>query len=893
MGELRADEVIDGIPSGTVAFLFTDVEGSTRLWETHPDEMRDALERHDRLVRASIETNGGYVFSLAGDQFVAAFHHVRDAVTAARSAQTTLAAETWPAETPIRIRIGIHVGVAEERDNDYFGQVLNRTARVVAAGHGGQTLLSSAAAALADGIEMTDLGDHRLKDLAEPEHLWQLGTARFAPPRALRSGHHNLPVERTPLIGRSDDVAAIAETVRDHRLVSLLGIGGTGKTRLALAVAAEVADHFEDGTWFVDLVPTTDTNSIAEAAAAASGLRLTSHDLLDALADQAAQRKLLFVFDNCEHVTDDAADVIDLLLERSADVHIIVTSREPLDLPDEHQVRVAPLAVDETAASPAVRLFVDAAARVGADLTDDDTALASSVCEHLDGLPLSIELAAAQLRQLTLTELAERMDQRFELLARGRSNRRRRRQASLVNVLTDSWELLVETEQRLLMHLAAFPSSFTLDDVEEITGNAAGLSHTLGALADRGLVASDGAGASRLLETVKLFVRQRWDDDTEDFAEAHVSWVLTHLRDHGADNSHQSIPLAGWAVRHYDSHRAVEDRLAAAGRLDELTELLRALRWVYSRETPERAASVIERIERYLDRFDLTARQTASLHLVAGRAGRAARNGEWIRRGGETAVDLLRADGPTAELATALIVATFHAINHDPPATYAMLDDAHAIADELGAETLAAATLGYRVNYLAMQLRFDEARELLAELAARPGADRVDNILVMRLEATLMVNMLADPHAARAAIERCVDVMSSHGLDHDWFLLLHRASGTAATGDIAATHACVGEAVTRLDQSGMDGLPDILLPYAVLAHAVGEHDRCRRWLTTVRNAPAPLGTGITIATYRIHRDAVGLDASDPLETATIEQIHAEAHAWLNDLTGSRLSATPG
>ena len=888
LGEKRT-QAIAGIPTGTVTFFFTDVESSTRLWEEHPDDMRQALGRHDQIVRASIEGNGGYVFSLAGDQFVAAFHNVPDALAAASATQNAIEAEPWPDLTPIRVRIGIHVGVAEERDNDYFGQVLNRTARIVSAGHGGQTLLSASAAPLAGDVELTDLGESRLKDLAMAERIWQVGTTLFPPLRTLQPGRHNLPVERTQLVGRSDEIIAIAKAVLDNRLVSLLGIGGTGKTRLAVAVAAEIADRFDQGTWFVDLVPTTDANSIAEAAASASGLRLAGSDLLDALAEQASNRQLLFVFDNCEHVTDDAADVIDRLLERSSNVHVIVTSREPLELPDERQIRVSPLAVADSQNSPAIRLFVDAAERVGVDVGAGDTDLVASICEHLDGLPLSIELAAAQLRQLTLAELAVRLDQRFELLTRGR---RRRRHSSLFDVLNDSWMMLDDGEQELLMLLAAFPSSFTLADVEQVAAGKPSVARLLGGLSDRGLVSSDGGSGNRLLETVKLFARERWaEDGSTDFAGAHTDWVLNYLRKEGTDNSNLSIPLAGWAILHYDDHRAVEDRVVAEGRYEEAAELLRCLRWVYSRETPQRASALIERIERYLGELELSDWQKASMHLVAGRAARAARNGPWIKRGGERAVHLFRPAGPTAELATALIGATFDTINHDATGSYEMLDEAQEIAVEVGAETLVAATLGYRANFLAMTQRFEDARSVLDELGARPGANRIDQILVMELEATMMVNLLDDPPRSRAAMERCVNVTADHGLDHDWFMLLHLASATAATGDINATARCIDQIIELLDQSGLSGLPDLLLPYLTLARALGEDARCRQWLAAIRRGPGHLGTGISIATYRIHRTAVGLADADSLDGQTIEQIHAEARDWMADLV-SPSNATP-
>lgn len=888
MGESRAGEVVVGIPTGTVAFFFTDVEGSTRMWEEHPAEMAVALGRHDEMVRSSIEENDGYVFSLAGDQFVAAFHDVDRALSAAADAQAAMAAEAWPEHTPIRIRIGIHLGVAEERDNDYFGQVLNRTARIVSAAHGGQTLLSGAAAALTDPSGLTDLGEHRLKDLAEAEHLWQVGTHQHPDLRTLQAGRHNLPVERTALVGRSVDVASITATVLDNRLVTLLGMGGTGKTRLALAVAAEIAGNFEDGTWFVDLVPATDLNGVVEAIASAAGLRLVGSDLLEALAEQAESRHLLLVIDNCEHLTDDAADVIDLLLERSTQVHVIATSREPLDLPDEHQVRVQPLAVAAHSSSPAVRLFQSTAERVGAAVGPDDVATIADICTKLDGLPLSIELAAAQLRQLRLSELADRLDRRFELLTRGRSNRRRRRQASLLDVLDDSWQMLDDAERALLMSLAAFPSSFDLVDVEGLVGTGSRAALHLGGLIDRGLVSGDGHGRSRLLETVKLFVRERWADATEtndpgSFLDAHTDWLLAHLREHGAANSYQSVELAGWAIRHYDDHRAVEDRMVAAGRLDDLATLIGGLRWAYSRETGQRATAFIERVERYHELLTLTGRQSAALHLAAAGAARAARNRHWLAHGALEAVRLFRREPPSEEFVVALIVASFTEVLRDPDQAFANLDEARTMAQRVGAENLVDNILAYRAHYAAMIGSIDEVHAVLDELEPRLAGRPVDNTTIMTLQAKMVANLISDPATARAAARDGASKAATFGLDNDWWVHLYLAMGAAACNDVDATCRHLADGEEMLHQSGTDGLPDLLLPYVALAHVRGDTERSTALITAVRHANSRPGTGVVIALYRHLREAVGLSDANPLEDTTIEQIHDDARRWAESL----------
>ncbi|MCP4965550.1 MAG: adenylate/guanylate cyclase domain-containing protein, partial [bacterium] len=262
-------------PSGTVTFLFTDIEGSTELWEEYAAEMQVALEAHDAILRSAIDGRGGYVFSTAGDAFAAAFARAGDALAGAQSAQEALRSASWPTPAPIRVRMGLHTGEAQERDGDYFGSAVNRAARIMSAGHGDQVLVSSATVAVLGAEGLRELGEYRLKDLSASEHLYQLGDRMFPPLRTLDVVQHNLPVERTPLVGRKSDVEEITSLVEEHRLVTLLGIGGTGKTRLATAVAAEMADRFSDGVWFVDLVPVAGSEQVVEAIATAAGFSVS------------------------------------------------------------------------------------------------------------------------------------------------------------------------------------------------------------------------------------------------------------------------------------------------------------------------------------------------------------------------------------------------------------------------------------------------------------------------------------------------------------------------------------------------------------------------------------------------------------------------------------------
>ncbi len=343
-------------PTGTMTFLFTDVEGSTRLWEDHPADMQVALELHDQILRSAIEARDGYVFSTAGDAFAAAFARADDAVEAARSAQDRLAAASWPAAAQIRVRMGSHTGEANERDGDYFGPSLNRAARIMSAGHGGQTLVSSTTAALIGASELVDLGEHRLKDLGEPEQIFQLivAGAEFAPLRTLSVVRNNLPVQRTQLVGRDADVDRVVGLVGESRLVTLTGIGGVGKTRLALAAAAMLADGFPGGAFFVDLTGVGSGDQVPAAIADAMGLQGIG-GVEDQVLEFLGARQVLLILDNCEHLVDDVAEFVDQVLDRDGPAKLIATSREDLDVEGERTLRVSSLAASEgTAIGPAV-----------------------------------------------------------------------------------------------------------------------------------------------------------------------------------------------------------------------------------------------------------------------------------------------------------------------------------------------------------------------------------------------------------------------------------------------------------------------------------------------------------------------------------------------------------
>src|ERR687893_3328794 len=369
------------LPTGTVTFLFTDIEGSTRLWERDASAMRSALARHDGIVRSAIEDRGGFVFKTVGDAFCAAFSSATDAVEAALVAQRTLHAEPWEEGSKIRARMALHTGVVEERSGDYFGPPVNRVARLLSAGHGGQTLLSLASQelvrdALPDGARLEDLGERRLKDLFRPERVFQVTTpdlpSDFPPLRTLESLRNNLPPQSTPLIGREREVGEVCERLRQEevRLLTLTGPGGTGKTRLALQAAADVLEGFGDGVFFVYLAATTNPDLFLTQVAGALGLQESGDvPLEDLLKEYLGRRKLLLVLDNFEQLLS-AVPLVGELLSAAPRLKMLPTSRIPLGIYGEHDYAVPPLSVPDPKRLPpmevlsqyeAVRLFIDRA----------------------------------------------------------------------------------------------------------------------------------------------------------------------------------------------------------------------------------------------------------------------------------------------------------------------------------------------------------------------------------------------------------------------------------------------------------------------------------------------------------------------------------------------------
>lgn len=477
------------LPTGTITFLFTDIEGSTVRWERHPEAMRRALARHDELLRESVQSRGGVVFKTVGDAFYVAFATAGAAIPAAVAAQQALFAEPWDdALGPIRVRMALYTGEVEHRDQDYFGQPLNRVARLLSVGHGGQVLLSLTTTGLVrdilpPGVSLQELGKHRLKDIQVPEQIFQLNIEglplQFAPLKTLDSQPNNLPTQLTPFVGREKDLGTIEALLRrkDVRLVTLVGLGGVGKTRLGLQVAADVADAFPGGVYFVDLTLVNDTAEIIFGLAQAIHLPGASNlSSLENIKEHLRGKTLLFI-DNFEQVIEAAPLLHDLLVSCSQ-LKILVTSRSALHLDGEYEYHLMPLSVPDYKRLPdltqlaqyeAVALFIQHArtSQPGFLLTSSNAAAVAEICAKLDGLPLAIELAAARVRLLPPQTMVKRLGRRLQLLTGGKSNRTARQQ-TLRGAVAWSYNLLDVPEKTLFCQLAVFWGGCTLEGIESV-----------------------------------------------------------------------------------------------------------------------------------------------------------------------------------------------------------------------------------------------------------------------------------------------------------------------------------------------------------------------------------------------------------------------------------------
>jgi predicted ATPase/class 3 adenylate cyclase len=699
------------LPIGTVTFLFTDLEGSTRLWQEHPDAMKGALARHDEILRDAIAAHDGYVVKMTGDGAHAAFAHPREAVDAARDAQRALAAEAWGDPGELRVRMGVHTGPAEQRDGDYFGTAVNRAARVMSAAHGGQVLVSlTTEELLRDSgapVELVDLGEHRLRDLSTEERLFQLvvdGLTRDFPPlRTLDTYRGNLPPQTTSFVGREAELDSIADALRSSRLVTITGSGGVGKTRLATQVAAELLPVFPSGAWLCELAAASDGDTMLQVVASTLGVR-PQGSLQDAIVEYLRSRQALIIVDNCEHLLEDAARMIETSLRGCPEVVVLATSREGLGVPGEQvwplrslELPAPSASVDELTKADSVRLFIERASSVKPSFAVErgNAEAVAEICRRLDGVPLAIELAAARVAVMNPSDIAQRLDERFRLLTGGRRTAVERHQ-TLRATVEWSYSLLSPRTQQVFDRLGVFAGGFDADAVQQVVidddldGWAA-----LDALADlvsKSMVNQEESGVGsaryRMLETLRQYARERLDEsDPDEWRRRHAQYYARLMgeigrgvvgageltwRDRLTAESDNLRAALTWAL---DAEHSTDVQLAHR----IMAELSRPMTSVW--QTGLRGSVALRAIER-LDAAPLDVRGG----VFVGAAWSAYAKGDWaqMREFGEAAVRAEAiAPGPAPTTAHFVLASALTMLG-DVDATRAATEEAFRVTAEYG-----------------------------------------------------------------------------------------------------------------------------------------------------------------------------------------------------------------
>jgi predicted ATPase/class 3 adenylate cyclase len=746
------------IPVGTVAFLFTDIEASTRRWERFGDAMLDVIRRHDDIFERAVASRRGYVFKKVGDAICAAFWRATDALDAAIAAQRELESADWSAVGGLRVRMAIHCGEAEAREGDYFGPALNRVARLLSIANGGQILLSGPAqqlvrTALHGGIELRDLGEHRLKDLAQPELVaLLLAPGITVDPRPLNSLDalpNNLPEVATPLIGREAAVSEIADLLDSQRLVTIAGPGGVGKTRTALQIAANRLGGTRDGVWFVEFAAVSDPRLIAGTIARELGLGEAPHaSPLDTLADGIRQKAMLLLLDNCEHVIDETARTVAALLERCRNLRVLATSREPLRVRGEWVYPLPPLGVPaadsataaEALAYESVALFV-ARARASDGrfaLTDANVASVVDICRRLDGIALAIELAGARVKSMPLKALQARIDERFRVLGGGNRTDLPRRQ-TLYNLIDWSYNLLTNAEKSIFERLALFADGFTLESAVALCTDGQldefAVYDQLGALVDKSLVstvANEGPSQYRLLESNRAFALAKLRDrqDIDALRARHAALALATAT--SLDATWAETPSREWEA---NAAAGVADiRLAIAYALEERHDVARGIELVarmarfYTDYAPIEGRGAVRAASDAATALELATETRARLHLADAMVSSRFQEFERQYEAATLAGDAFAQTGDALGEAMALRSQglALGALGQRGEASR-LLEEASVRFRRLGARRFTAITLWGIADTHRLSGNFELARAVFLEaleLAARSGYDR-------------------------------------------------------------------------------------------------------------------------------------------------------------------------
>lgn len=633
-------------PTGTVTFLFSDIEGSTERWERHRDAMAAAIARHDALMRSALERHGAYVFKTVGDAFYAAFARPEEAIAAALQAQRELQGADFSEVDGLRVRMALHTGTASERDGDYFGPALNRVARLLAIGHGGQVLVSGTSTDLLQGSlplqsSLRDLGTHRLKDLAQPEQVYQLVaeglTESFPALLSLDRLPNNLPPQLTSFVGREQEIAEIIELLGQYRFITLVGTGGAGKTRCAIQVGGDLLDGSGNGVWLAELAPIGDPSLVGSVVLEVLGVQgEPNKPALDSVVAFLKRKRLLLILDNCEHVIDGARKVVDEILRACPDVRIIATSREGLNIAGERVYRMPSLHHES-----AVALFVDRALASDArfTLSDENSPHVAEICVRLDGIPLAIELAAARVKVLSPRQLSQKLNERFRVLTGG--NRRALPRQQTMRALVDwSYDLLSEDERALFRKLGIFAGGFTFESAVAVcaddTLDELAILDMLSSLVDKSLVQAEPAGSGtryRLLESMRQYARERLEERGEHVATAHAHAKAFHALAEQLNEEYERIANRAWlslAQPELENFRAaLEWALTQRGDVALAQQIVGRMRWIWyflapaegrqwvrvaadaaDASTPEETLAALDLAASHLD-LSLTQRKTA------------------------------------------------------------------------------------------------------------------------------------------------------------------------------------------------------------------------------------------------------------------------------------------
>jgi predicted ATPase/class 3 adenylate cyclase len=914
-------------PTGTVTFLFTDIEGSSRQWESDVSATEILVAAHDKLVRTVVEGHDGYVFSTTGDGFAVAFQRASEAVSAAVEVQETLAGDER-ASSGLRVRMGVHTGEAVERDGDYFGPTVNRAARIMGLAHGGQILVSSLTAGLVESVETVDLGEHRLRGLSRPERLYQVVAAglprEFPPLHGDQASAHNLPAALTSFVGREDDLIMLSRRLAEERLVTLVGAGGVGKTRLAVETARRVFEEFDDGVWLVELAALRDPDQVASTVARAVGY----HDPLaeaggpalvrERLAAAVADQRMLLLLDNCEHLVQAAADLAAGLVRSCPRLVVLATSRQSLGVAGERLVEVGSLNLpgddnpSVVAESGAGSLFVVRAQAIHPGFRLDDTTGpgVAEVCRRLDGVPLAIELAAARVRVLTPAQIASRLDQAIGDAAPARDLADRHH--TMRAALAWSVDLLTEAERSLFRRLAVFRASFVLEAVEAVSGD---LGHDtvelLGSLVDKSLVlATDGPAGERrfrLLEPVRQFAMELLNasGELDDARRRHRDHLLARVA--AAQMPSENLPLFPSLLAELDNVRAAIDYSLRASEPASAAELARSYRLCWRHLGL--SAEMLDVLTAALSALDVEKMSPISL---ANLLGQVVADATYQGRFEEAARRLDQLDALHRRDPSDAIIRWRWSFGHatyqywGPPANQLEGDRLMAVAQQAQDETgLPEAVAQPVCNILLTAILYDTAARPDLSRIAHDGIVRTHRFGAVPIELGIqaLVSVIAVINGDDGAYSRCVESLTSlDQLGGGWtaeFINLYVGIAAELVGD----HQFAGASTLRaMEYFGRSGLR-FVLAYAThgaarfAARVVRPENALRLWgaaehlETTTGLHQMPLMIRLDTRLQQACRDAVGtpadallaegevLSGRDLIETAQQTLLAAQQSNW--------------